>query len=115
MPNVKVKVELPESEQYDVCSSTFMHPIGSDLWRQINVWMGRKHSLSPIPSDSVNTLLSHINHHVTVNRHCVLPAQIKNCLCLAMLSSPSPGEHTGGIVAISQDYILAFQKAAVQK
>lgn len=81
---------------------TFMHPIGSDLWREISVQMGRKHSLSPIPSDLVNTLLTHINHHVTVNRHCMLPVQIKNCLCLALPSPSSSGEHTGGIDAISQ-------------
>lgn len=29
----KVRVELPESEQYNICSSTFIHPIASDLWR----------------------------------------------------------------------------------
>lgn len=87
MPDLKVKVELPESEQHDVCSSTFMNPIGGDLWRGINVWTGRKHSLSPSLSDSVNTLLSHINHHFTVNRHCMLPAQIKNGLCLVLPAS----------------------------
>lgn len=97
----KVRVVLPESEQYNVCSSTFMHPIGSDLWREISVQIGRKHSLFPIPSDLVNTLLTHINHSVTVNRHCMLPAQIKNCLCLALPSPSSSGEHTGSIV-ISQ-------------
>lgn len=77
MPNAKVKVELPESEHYGICSSTFMHPIGGDLWLEISVRMGRKHSLSPILSDSVNILLTYINHRVTVNRHCMLPAQIK--------------------------------------
>lgn len=115
MPNLKVKVELLESEQQDVCSSTFMNPIGGDLWRGINVWTGRKHALSPTLSDSVNTLLSHITHHFTVNRHCMLPAQIKNCLCLVLPPPSSSGEHTGGIVAIPQDYILAFQTAVVQK
>lgn len=95
-------MELPESGQREVCSFTFMHPIGSDLWREISVRMGRKHSLSPIASDSVNTALTHINHRVTENRHCMLPAQIKNRLCLALPSSVSSWEHTGGIVAISQ-------------
>lgn len=93
---------LRECREYKNDSFTFTHLIRSDLWREITVQMGRKHSLSPIPSDSVNTLLTHINHHVTVNRHCTLPAQIKNCLCLALPSSYSSGEHTGGIVAISQ-------------
>lgn len=75
-----------------------MHP--SDLWREISVQMG-KHSLSPIPSDSVNTLLTHINHHVTVNRHRTLPAWIKKLLCLALPSSCSSGEQTGRTVAVS--------------
>ena len=79
-----------------------MHAIGSDLWREINVRMGTKHSLSPILSDLLNTRLTHINHHVTVNRHCMLPVQIKNRLCLALPSPSSSGEHTGGIVAILQ-------------
>lgn len=58
---------------------------GSDLWREMSVQMGRKHSLSPIPSDSVNTLFTHINHRVTANRHCVLPLRLKSAfvsLCL---------------------------------
>lgn len=95
-------MESPESGQREVCSFTFMHPIGSDLWGEISAQMGRKHSLSPIASDSVNTPLTHINHRVTANRHCMLPAQIKKCLCLALPPPVSSGEHTGGIVAISQ-------------
>lgn len=62
-----------------------MHPIGSDLWREMSVQMERKHSLSPVPSDSVNTPFTHINHHVTVNRHCALPLRLKSAfvwLCL---------------------------------
>lgn len=37
----------------------------------------KEHSPSLILSDSVNTLLTHINHCVMVNRCCMLPAQIK--------------------------------------
>lgn len=59
-----------------------MHAIGSDLWREMSMQMGRKHSLSPIPSDSVNTLLTHIHHRVIVNRHCALPLRLKSAFVL---------------------------------
>lgn len=64
--------------------------------------MGRKHSLSPIPSDSVNTLLAHINHRVTVNRHCALPFRLKSAFVLLLPFPRGSGEHTGSAAAVSQ-------------
>lgn len=55
--------------------------------------MGRKHSLSAIASDWVNTPLTHINQRVTPDRHCTLPAQIKKT---RPLSPPLPSRGSSG-------------------
>ena len=77
-----------------------MHPIGSDLWPEISVGIGRKHSLSPVPSASVNTLLTHINHSVTLNRRGVLPVPIRTSLCLSLPSRAHQERDTAPIVEV---------------
>lgn len=108
-------MESPQSERREVRSFTSMHPIGSDLWREISTQMGRKHSLSAIASDSVNTPLTHINHRVTVNRHCMLPAQIKNPpLSRSAFSRQLWGAHRRYCCYFTSS-VLAFQTATGTK
>lgn len=91
-----------------------MHPIGSDLWSEMSVQMGRKHSLSPIPSDSVNTLLTHINHRVTVNRHCALPLRLKSAFVLLCLFPVALG-NTLEVLLLSHKLCISISNRCAYK